>query len=310
MAGSGSRTGPGCLDGSLPRPVQIGAVVGLALLAVAAVLLGPRLAPGAAAGAGGRGGDVAVPGSPGGAGVPASPEPGSSTGSGVSVAVTGTGLPVDTGNPAENRPPGRSFYEDCSAGSYDDSVGCTSAALAALDSARTGEGLGPMVLPSDWYQLGPAQQLFVATNLERTARNLPPLAGLTPALDRAAAVGARSSTDPEPPSGLGVGTWGANWAGALGNPLQVVYLWMYDDGPGSANVDCHRSSDSGCWGHRENVVLALDCQPCLMGVAADPTGYRGTPGWAEILADVPAGTPVTSSWSAIAPDLSGAEVGS
>jgi len=40
----------------------------------------------------------------------------------------------------------------------------------------------------------------------------------------------------------------ANWAGGWGNPLGADYAWMYDDGPGSSNLDCRTGFSRGCWG--------------------------------------------------------------
>ena len=95
-----------------------------------------------------------------------------------------------------------------------------------------------MVLPSNWRQLSPEEQIFVATNLERTARGLPPLTAMATSLDQAARQGAAQNTDPGPPGGFPYSQWTSNWAGAVGNPLEAIYFWMYDDGAGSANIDC------------------------------------------------------------------------
>ena len=76
---------------------------------------------------------------------------------------------------------------------------------------------------------------------ERTARGLPPLAGMATALDAAALVGAQQSDDPTIPSGFPWTQWGSNWAGAVGDPLEAIYFWMYDDGPGSSNIDCQHA---------------------------------------------------------------------
>ena len=43
-------------------------------------------------------------------------------------------------------------------------------------------------------------------------------------------------------------SWGTD------TPLAADFLWMYDDGTNSPNIDCHAASDSGCWGHRENIL--------------------------------------------------------
>jgi hypothetical protein len=171
--------------------------------------------------------------------------------------------------------------------------------VAAISHGRSLEGLAPLVLPSDWTSLSPPEQLFVATNLERTVRGLPPLTAMAAALDQAAAGGAASDSDPPPPGGFPYTLWGSNWGGALGNPLESVYLWVYDDGPGSANIDCHQAGDSGCWGHRHNVLLPLACQDCLMGTGYAPTGYQGAPSWTELLVET-SGSPGTDfTWAQV-----------
>jgi hypothetical protein len=116
-------------------------------------------------------------------------------------------------------------------------------------------------------------------------------------LDQAAVGGAQQSSDPPPPGGFPFSRWGSNWGGALGSPLETVYLWMYDDGPGSSNVDCHQAGDSGCWGHRANVLLDLPCSDCVMGAGFDATGYQGYPAWAEILVETSGSPAVDYRWS-------------
>ena len=78
----------------------------------------------------------------------------------------------------------------------------------------------------------------MATNLERTVRGLPPLAGDVERPRRRRPAGAAQSNDPTPPAGFPWSQWGSNWAGAVGNPLEAMYFWMYDDGLGSSNIDC------------------------------------------------------------------------
>jgi len=171
------------------------------------------------------------------------------------------------------------------------------ATLAAIDNARRREGVGPMTLPANWAQLTPAEQLFVVTNLERTARGLPPLVAMIGVLDQQALHGAARDGDATPPGGLPYSQWASNWAGAVGNPLEADYLWMYDDGEGSANVDCTRSDTSGCWGHRQNVLMRFPCQECLMGAAWLAGGYSGDPSLTELLVETSASAPATFTWA-------------
>ncbi len=217
---------------------------------------------------------------------------------------------VPPANPPANIPPSPNFLQTCSGATPDSSPACVDAAVQAFDNAREQEGLPGLVLPSDWAQLTPTEQLFVITNLERTVRGLPPMAAMASALDQAAAQGAASSADPTPPSSFPWSQWGSNWAGALGNPLEAVYLWMYDDGPGSSNIDCPSSGGGGCWGHRDNVLLALSCQDCVMGTGFDPHGWDGYPSWTEILVET-SGSPATDfTWAQVASFLPGAPAGS
>lgn len=207
-----------------------------------------------------------------------------------------------TDNPSANITPDPDFLDDCST-SYDDSPSCVSAILQAIGNARAQEGLPAMTLPSDWESLTPEEQLYVATNLERVARGLPALSGMATALDQSAAQGAADNEDPEPPSGFPWTSWGSNWAGAVGNPLEAIYYWMYDDGEGSGNVDCTQTNTSGCWGHRDNILMSLDCQPCVMGTGFNSTAYEGYPSWGEILVDSSGSPQLDYSWSQVVPYL-------
>jgi len=203
-----------------------------------------------------------------------------------------------------NIAPQPNFLSSCSGTQYDDSSACLGATLQAIGNGRSHEGLPPMVLPSNWTLLSPEQQIFVATDLERTARGLPPLAAMATSLDQAAAQGAARNTDPEPPGGFPYTQWGSNWAGAVGNPLEALYFWMYDDGTGSANVDCTPSNQTGCWGHRENILLRLSCALCVMGTAWDGVGYGGDPSMTELLVETSGNPAVDLTWQQEAAYLS------
>lgn len=198
--------------------------------------------------------------------------------------------------PPQNIAPQPNFLNSCSGSQYDDSNACVQATLAAIANGRAAEGLAPMTLPSDWDSLSPAEQLFVATNLERTVRGLPALTAMVAPLDQAATAGASSNTDPSPPSGFGFVQWGSNWAGAVGNPLEAVYYWMYDDGMGSSNIDCTAGNSSGCWGHRDNVLMQFAGTDLVMGVGYVATAYEGAPSWTELLVQATGPAPVDFSW--------------
>jgi hypothetical protein len=195
-----------------------------------------------------------------------------------------------------NIAPQPNFLLSCSGAQYDDSQACVGTTLQAIANGRSHEGLPPMVLPSNWDQLSPAQQIFVATNLERTARGLPPMAAMATSLDQDAAQGAAQDIDPGPPGGFPYSQWGSNWAGAVGNPLEAIYFWMYDDGEGTANIDCTPSNTSGCWGHRENILLRLPCTMCLMGTGWDAVGYSGDPSMTELLVETSGAPAIDFTW--------------
>jgi hypothetical protein len=80
-----------------------------------------------------------------------------------------------------------------------------------LDGCRAKEGVGRLVLPSNWSALGGPQQMLVLIDLERVNRGLAPVVGLSPALDQLAAEGARTHMDPPFPSG------GFEWGGGIGS---------------------------------------------------------------------------------------------
>ncbi|HEY5026164.1 MAG TPA: hypothetical protein VII76_14405 [Acidimicrobiales bacterium] len=188
------------------------------------------------------------------------------------------------------------FLQSCTGSQYDDSLPCVAATLQAIANGRSHEGLPPMVLPTNWSQLSPDQQIFVATNLERTSRGLAPLTAMATSLDQAARAGAAQNIDPGPPRGFPFSEWGSNWAGAVGSPLEAIYFWMYDDGAGSANIDCTPSDPAGCWGHRENMLLRLPCRECLMGTGWDAGGYKGDPSITELLVETSGSPAVDFTW--------------
>ncbi|MGH2914425.1 MAG: hypothetical protein ACRDMX_05510 [Solirubrobacteraceae bacterium] len=208
--------------------------------------------------------------------------------------VTGSlgGNPAPPNNPALNETVG-SDVQNCPT----QSASCQE--LATYNGFRQDESLGPLVLPDNWTALTIPQQLFVLTQLERTARGLPPESGLADDWDQIAQQGADAGTDPDGSSTITpyrqASPWLGNnddpgeaypsdgiasiWAGAT-DPLQAFVLWMYQDGLGangaSSNLSCSPSDQSGCWGHRDNILNSdpdLACQlVCAMGAA---TGAQG-----------------------------------
>src|SRR5439155_15093138 len=67
--------------------------------------------------------------------------------------------------------------------------------------------------------------------------------------------GANNDADPGFPDPFDGTYWTGNWAGGYASPLEADFGWMYDDGVGSPNIDCHQAGDTGCWGHRHSVFL-------------------------------------------------------
>lgn len=140
---------------------------------------------------------------------------------------------------------------------------CDKVQIDSIDTARASEGLPPMALPSYYSRLTLPEQLLVVTDLERKARGLPVFSGLTRSLDTAAARAATAGRDPSGPPGT---AWGSNWAGGIPTALLADFAFMYDDGPGSANVDCTHAGAPGCWEHRQNILGDYGAHP-YMGAA-------------------------------------------
>ena len=152
-----------------------------------------------------------------------------------------------------------------------------------LDEARANLGLAPYQLPTGFVSLPSDQQALVLTNLDRIQYGLPPIPGLTAALDQDSAAGVQADNDPST-SDPRINASTANWAGGYPNLPFAYGVWMYDDGPGSSNADCKPATPSGCWGHRHDVLWDFGPGgPLAMGAAsgADPSG---SPGYAMLLA--------------------------
>jgi hypothetical protein len=137
--------------------------------------------------------------------------------------------------------------------------------VKGLDRCRAKEGVGRLVLPSNWSALSGPQQMLVLIDLERVDRGLTPVIGLNRALDRLAAEGARAHADPPFPSG-GFEWAGGVWAGG-GTTITADYGWMYDDGPKGLdlNEECPASGhSSSCWLHRD-IILRDAATGALVG---------------------------------------------
>jgi hypothetical protein len=182
--------------------------------------------------------------------------------------------------PSENVPRTPAIQQACTDGS---SAACQQAVVAAIDAARAAEGVKPLQLPGYYDSLTVPEQLLVLADLERVDRGLPGFAGLSSQLDSMALQGAVSNNDP---NGPGDATWGSNWAGGEGSALLADFDWMYDDGPGSPNLDCTSTSSGGCWDHRLNVLGDYGPGPS-MGAAF--TKVDGVTSLTELFSSSPAG---------------------
>jgi hypothetical protein len=181
----------------------------------------------------------------------------------------------------ENVAPDPNFTSDsgpCQQGTVNN-TSCLLESVRAIDYGRELEGLLPMVLPSNFLSLSPPEQLLVLVDEERVSRGLQPVYGIVPALNSIAESGAADNTDPvAPPGFFSQGPWvvetGSNWADDF-STASSVFDWMYDDGlyPQSLdfNLACTPQSTSGCWGHRDNILLPDESGDTLvMGAAFVP----------------------------------------
>jgi hypothetical protein len=159
---------------------------------------------------------------------------------------------------------------------------CIDSAVRYLDQARASLGQGPYVLPSNFDALPAERQAFVLTNLDRVQYGLAPIPGLTAALGRDAAQGVSTDGDPAA-SDPDVTSYTSNWAGGFLNMPYAYEAWMYDDGPGSGNLDCTPPDAGGCWGHRHDVLWRFDSPgPLAMGGGGGQHSV-GRPGYAMLL---------------------------
>ena len=181
---------------------------------------------------------------------------------------------------------------------------CITGVVKALDGARAHLGLGPYLLPADFAKLPGARQLLILCNLDRVAYGLPPINGLSPALNTVAAAGVSADADPDPSSLLSSFStfgWSSNWAGAYPNVPEAYYAWMYYDGWGgkhTSNLDCTSPTASGCWAHRKDVLSFPQLGMLSMGASVSRDA-QGQIGYAMTLVWTPVSnwTNYTYSWS-------------
>jgi hypothetical protein len=161
---------------------------------------------------------------------------------------------------------------------------CTGVLVTALNHARCVMQQPAYHLPAQFAALTPAERLLVLADQDRTLYGRTRLSGLNATLNSSAQQGVAHDRDPafvNLPTASYVGG-ASNWAGGsvpMNNPLYAYYLWMYDDGPGSGNVDCTEPGDPGCWGHRDGTLTDFGSGArVLLGVGGGTSrfGYSWT----------------------------------
>ena len=197
---------------------------------------------------------------------------------------------------------------------YTNTAACTNYVLQAINSARAVEGVSPMVLPSNWYNITTTQQLFVVADLERTARELPAYVGINADLSADAQHAAQTNSDPTIAAGFPIANdaqgspgFGGAWSGGY-SILAADYIWMYDDAWGgsaatTSNISCTSAQAAGCWAHRDELLgsdpgynpgVGLNCTNCEMG-----TGFAMVNGGASYvdLIEIPDGSMPSMSFT-------------
>ena len=194
--------------------------------------------------------------------------------SAVSITLTAaTPVPV-SGSPLANPTSNLTadFGSSCWPAGYQ-SLTCEEAEVADIDSALASEGLQPLSWSAALYSLSTSEQEFVVTNQERVLRGLAPIAGMDTAADQNALAGAQARNDPQTGSVPGEIAAVGNWAEDYG-PLGSDFDWMYNDGPGSFNIDCPSGSTSTyCWVHRDQILTNT-----VSGPFAARSGYAWVAG--------------------------------
>lgn len=191
--------------------------------------------------------------------------------SGIFQAAMGVSTVQFSPNPLTNFPD--TFVSTCYTNGYA-SLLCMEAEIAGINSARTEEGVAALSWPSSLYSLSQADQEFVLADEERVGRGLPAIAGLTSGASQVATQAAQANADPDGLDVPGAIAYASNWAEDYG-PLGSMFDWMYNDGPGSFNLDCTATNSSGCWIHRDNILLNISS-----GGMAAPAGYAWVGGTA------------------------------
>lgn|GEM_PF-6743320 len=182
---------------------------------------------------------------------------------------------------------------------------CSYTWWVAIDCAHKDEGLPP--LPSSLQalkRLSHAEQVFALTNFERIQRGLPALQWMTVPLDTAAQIGAETGADPHISTPY---LWDSNWIGGDGvTAIWAMFVWMYNDGFGSQNLDCTSPTDPGCWGHRDDILYTFGS--CYTGPGQLELGaaqVTNGPGWGHEVTEIlqlacsPTVSTAVVSWSQV-----------
>jgi hypothetical protein len=191
-------------------------------------------------------------------------------------------------------------------GTPDGSPLCNAGALAAIDNARASENVLPMSFDlSAFERLSPVEQIFAVSNFERVDRGLQPVPYMTSQLNQLAQTGSQNSTDPSFPSGLTGGSTlergGSIWSGGS-TVLWADEGWMYADGWGgssraTSNGTCTSASAPGCWGHRDNILMANPANGCFIAAGAGADGSSLSEIYVEACGPTP--TDITVSWTSL-----------
>lgn len=159
---------------------------------------------------------------------------------------------------------------------------CVNADVYYLDKARAQVDLPPYALPANFTSLTPPRQFFILVNLDRLQYGLPPIPGMTTALNHdALATGVWKGDDPHPTNTTGLNTWWPGAAGWFHNAPEAYEAAMWNDGLGSQNPRCTSTDHSRCWGHRHSILWKFPTGSVLaMGAATgfDPR-HRRAYGW-------------------------------
>jgi hypothetical protein len=189
---------------------------------------------------------------------------------------------------------------------------CVAAELAATNRAHHAEGLGDIGLPRNFTTLSPENQIFVITDIERVSRGEAPVLGIETPLNVDAQAGALGSFDPTVADLSSIpgatGAYASNYAAGV-NALDANYQWMYTDGwdaKQTNNIDCTSPSASGCWGHRDNILVNASRMSCgtascslVMGAGFVNNGrHNGYSSFTELFVQISGVTPVLSyTWA-------------